>query len=69
MRGMERLLEKKLGGTYLLPWMAFDLREFEFSIVGIHLFNLIPRRCAQYFDDFHQLINTRIARKDWLTKK
>lgn len=55
--------------THLLPRMAFDLREFEFCVVGIHLFDLIPRRCAQHFDDLYQLIDARIARENWLTEK
>jgi hypothetical protein len=55
--------------AYLLPWVALDLREFEFSIVGIHLLDLIPRWCAQYFDDFNQLIYARVAWENRLSKQ
>lgn len=55
--------------TYLLPWMALDLREFEFGVVWIHLLNLISRRRSQYFNDLNQLIDTRVSGKDWLAQK
>lgn len=64
---LKNRLENKM--TYLLPWVALDLWEFEFSVIWIHLFDLIPCWCTQYFDDFNQLINTRIAWEYWLAQK
>lgn len=49
--------------------MALDLREFELGVVWIHLLDLIPRRCPQYFDDLNQLVDARVSGKDWLTQK
>lgn len=49
--------------------MSFDLREFEFAVVGIHLTDLLMRGCAQYFDDLHQLIDTAVTREDGLTEE
>lgn len=46
--------------------MRFDLRKLEFRIIRIHFANLFPGRCAQYFDDLHQLIDARITWKDGL---
>jgi hypothetical protein len=41
---------------YFVPRMAFNLRELELLMRWVHLLNLLDRRRAQDFDDFHQLI-------------
>lgn len=48
---------------YLLPRMRLNLWEFEFGIVGVHLANLIARRCTEDLDDLDQLIYTAVARE------
>ena len=49
--------------------MGFDLWEAKFLVVRVHLSDLLARRRAQYFDDFDQLIDAALARKDRLTEK
>lgn len=62
-------LEKPEQRTHLLPWVAFDLRKLELGVVGIHFADLLARRCAQHFDDLHQLIDARIAREYRLSEQ
>lgn len=54
---------------YLLPGMALDLWKFKFCVVWIHLSDLFSSRCTKYFDDFDQLIDTGIARKNRLAQQ
>lgn len=36
--------------AYLGPWMGFDLRELEFSVVWVHLSDLFPRWGSQHLN-------------------
>lgn len=49
--------------AYLLPRMAFDLWKLEFGVIGIHLADLLAGRCAEHFDDLHQLVDARVTRE------
>ena len=53
--------------TYLIPRVWFDLGEFEFSVVRVHLLDLFSGGRAQHLDDLHQLIYTTVSREDWRT--
>lgn len=43
---------------YLVPWMGFNLWEFELRVVGVHAFNLLPSRSAQ---DLHRREETKVS--------
>lgn len=43
--------------------MAFDLWKLEFGVIGIHLADLLAGRCAEHFDDLHQLVDARVTRE------
>lgn len=49
--------------------MAFYLRKFELGVVWVHLANLLACRCAQHFDNLHQLIDARVAGKNRLPQQ
>ena len=55
------------GPEYFVPALALDLRELEFRIGRVHAVDLICARRAQNFDDFDELINTRLAWEDRLS--
>lgn len=37
-------------------------------IVWVHGADLLPSRGSKNLDDFHQLVNSRLSREQWLTK-
>ena len=45
--------------------MRLDLGEFEVRVVGVHGVDLFTRRRADYLDNFNELVNVGLARKDW----
>jgi hypothetical protein len=47
--------------SYLAEGVWLDLWEFVFHVIGIHGTNLVACRSAQDFDNFYQLINTRLS--------
>ena len=49
--------------------MGAYLRELELLVVGVHLADLVACRRAQDFDDLDQLVDARVARKDWLAEE
>ena len=53
----------------LFPLATLDLRELEFDVIRVHASNFLLGRGAQYLDDFHQLIDTRITRKQRLAQQ
>ena len=52
--------------SYLMPWMSFNLRELELSVVRVHAFDLFPCWCSQNFYNLNKLINATLAREQWL---
>jgi len=48
--------------------MRFDLRELVLHVVGVHGPNLVPGRSTENLDDFHELINARLSREQWLSE-
>jgi hypothetical protein len=40
---------------YLVPWVCFNLWEFELRIIGVHAFNFFPCRGTK---DLQQMINS-----------
>ena len=54
---------------YLVPGMGFHLGKFKIGVIGIHFANLFPRRRAENFDDFDELIDAAVARKNRLTEQ
>lgn len=48
--------------------VRLDLRELVLHVVRVHSSNLLARRCSQDLDDFHELVDTRLSREQWLTK-
>lgn len=51
---------------YLAKRMRLDLWEFVLHIIRIHSTNLITCRRAEDFNDFHELVNSRLSREEWL---
>lgn len=54
--------------TNLIKRMRLDLRELVLHVVGVHGADLVASRGAQNLDDLHQLVDTRLAGEEWLTK-
>ena len=54
--------------TYLVERVRLDLGEFVLHVVGIHRLDLLPRRCAEDFDDLHQLVYATFAREERLSQ-
>lgn len=54
--------------TDLVEWVRLDLRELVLHVVGVHGPNLVASWGAQHLDDLDQLVNTRFAREERLTK-
>jgi hypothetical protein len=54
--------------TYLVEGMRLDLRELVLHVVGVHGADLVASRGSQDLDDLDQLIDTRLAREQRLTK-
>jgi hypothetical protein len=48
--------------------MRFDLRELVLHVIGVHRADLVPGGCSEHFDDLHELVNTRLAREQWLSQ-
>jgi len=48
--------------------MGLDLGEFVLHVVRVHRTNLVACGSAEYFDDLHELVNTRLAREERLAK-
>ena len=44
--------------------MRLDLGEFEVRVVGVHGVDLFTRRRADYLDNFNELVNVGLTRKD-----
>jgi hypothetical protein len=63
----ERITDEAM--IYLLPRVRFDLRKLELGVIGIHFANLLSGRCAQDFDNLHQLVDAGVAREYGLAKK
>ena len=57
-----------MGLTNLVERMRLDLRELVLHVVRVHGANLVPCRCAKNLDDFDELVDTRLTRKEWLSK-
>lgn len=55
--------------SYLLPWVAFDLRELELGVIGVHLTDLLPSWRPEHLDDFDQLVDTWVTWKDGLPQQ
>jgi len=51
---------------YLVPWVCFDLWEFELRVIRVHAFNFFPCRGTKDLDDFNKLIHTTFTRKQRL---
>ena len=54
--------------AYLIKGMRLDLRELVLHVIWIHGADLLSRGRAQYLDDFHQLVNPRLAWEQWLAQ-
>jgi len=54
--------------SHLVEGVGLDLGEFVLHVVGVHRANLVASRCAEYFDDLHELVDTRLAREERLSK-
>jgi hypothetical protein len=54
---------------YFNPRVCLDLRELEFSIVGIHGLDLLFGWGAEDFDNFDQLVNSALSGEDGLAKE
>lgn len=54
--------------AYLTERMRLDLRELVLHVIGVHGADLVSCRSAQYLDDLDKLIDTRLAREQWLAK-
>ena len=52
---------------YLVPWVCFNLWEFELRIIGVHAFNFFPCRGTK---DLQQMIKFYVIRTfAWEIKK
>ena len=49
---------------HFCPGMGFDLGKFEVRVIWVHRMNLFTCRRADYFDNFNELVNVGLARKD-----
>jgi hypothetical protein len=54
--------------TYLTERMRLNLRELVLHVVGVHGADLVSGRRSQDLDDLYELVNTRLAREQWLSK-
>ncbi len=54
--------------TNLVEWVRLDLGEFMLHVIGVHGLDLITRRRSEHLDDFHQLINSTLPRKEGLSQ-
>jgi hypothetical protein len=54
--------------SHLVERVRLDLRELVFHVVRVHGTDLIACGCAEHFDDFHELVDTGLAREKWLTE-
>lgn len=54
--------------TYLTERVRLDLGKFMLHVVGIHGADLIASGRAEDFDDLHELVDTGLAREQWLSK-
>ena len=52
----------------LVEWVWLDLREFVLHVIWVHGADLISSWSSQDLDDFYQLINSRLPRKQWLAQ-
>ena len=57
------------GAEYFPPLVCFDCGELELRVVRVHGVNLISTWCAQHFDDFYKLVDTRISGKQRLSEE
>ena len=48
--------------------MGLDLREFVLHVVRVHGADLVARGRAEHFDDFHELVDTRLAGEERLAE-
>jgi hypothetical protein len=51
-------------GKDLGPRMSLDLGEFMIHKVGVHRLDLHPAWCPQDFDDFYQLVDSRLTAEE-----
>ena len=54
--------------TDFVEGMRLDLRKLVLHVIGIHSPNLLSGRGTEHFNDFHELINARLPREQWLSK-
>lgn len=54
--------------THLVEGMGLDLREFVLHVVRVHGADLVARGRAEHFDDFHELVDTRLAGEERLSE-
>lgn len=54
-------IRRSTRSEYLREGVRFDLRELVLHIIRIHSFNLLSRRRAEYLDNLHELIDTRLS--------
>ena len=48
--------------------MGLDLREFVLHVVRVHGADLVARGRAEHFDNFHELVDTRLAGEERLAE-
>ena len=59
---------RNLSLTDFVEGMRLDLGKFVLHVVRIHGANLFPSWSPEYFDDFDELVNARLAREQRLSQ-